>query len=599
MFKRLSGFFLILFVLLLIPCDSYGESRKTLLLVTSEGNWNELSHDVLVSSLLSKSSVGSMNTRINNKDKEIEYYGTINSGTRWNYYETNNMGAVENGLGDYLNQSGLSTAFFSNNNELLKIIEDRFGKTTYKTNEYNKLYSNNNKELLSKSDVILIDMELYNNKKNQEYLIDFIEKNTIRLYIFCPNNKAITLTPFLFYDSRLPYHGYIRSETTKRNGIITNLDLAPSILSYYGIECSHMVSEGIQVYYDKDAYKDAVKELDRIYLLNRYRSSMVKIYLILLITTLALLFIIQKKELYIIKNFFDSLIIFILWIPIILMMNYFSDIRIMYGLFFLVFLLIAGALNIFSFEKILKFTSGAVLSILIVDSLSGSYLQRNSFLGYDPVIGARFYGIGNEYAGIIIGSLYLFIYCIGKSRYFMIISLALQIFIVIILGMSFLGANVGGTISALVGTLLFFIQHYIKNKKTNSYIFLILKIMVLIMIWITMDYFFFKEPSHFGQTLFQVVNGNIKVFIQIVLRKILMNLQLIRYSLWSKFVALVILAISIQFDLDNDVLKKVGVPFIGAMVGAVLFNDSGIVMCGAIAIFFVFPYLKVVRNKIY
>ncbi|TGU66298.1 hypothetical protein EN829_067230, partial [Mesorhizobium sp. M00.F.Ca.ET.186.01.1.1] len=29
--------------------------------------------------------------------------------------------------------------------------------------------------------------------------------------------------------------------------------------------------------------------------------------------------------------------------------------------------------------------------------------MRQSFLGYDPVIGARFYGLGNEYEGVIIG----------------------------------------------------------------------------------------------------------------------------------------------------------------------------------------------------
>ncbi|EGD49864.1 hypothetical protein TheetDRAFT_3325 [Thermoanaerobacter ethanolicus JW 200] len=41
---------------------------------------------------------------------------------------------------------------------------------------------------------------------------------------------------------------------------------------------------------------------------------------------------------------------------------------------------------------------------IIIDLLLNSPLMKNSILGYDVISGARFYGIGNEYMGVLIGS---------------------------------------------------------------------------------------------------------------------------------------------------------------------------------------------------
>ena len=40
---------------------------------------------------------------------------------------------------------------------------------------------------------------------------------------------------------------------------------------------------------------------------------------------------------------------------------------------------------------------------LNIDLMTGSHLIQNSVLGYDPMAGARYYGIGNEYLGILLG----------------------------------------------------------------------------------------------------------------------------------------------------------------------------------------------------
>lgn len=111
MFKRI--FLTITVLIFFFMADkSYGESTKSMLLIVTESSWDAFLASPFISSFIPESSVGSMNIRTNHQNKIIEYYGTINAGRRWSYYEVNDMGAVDKGLGDYLNQSGLSTAFF-------------------------------------------------------------------------------------------------------------------------------------------------------------------------------------------------------------------------------------------------------------------------------------------------------------------------------------------------------------------------------------------------------------------------------------------------------------------------------------------------------
>ena len=59
---------------------------------------------------------------------------------------------------------------------------------------------------------------------------------------------------------------------------------------------------------------------------------------------------------------------------------------------------------------------GLSTAVLVgIDTVTGSSLMRFSFLGYDPIGGARFYGLGNEYMGIMIGALIMGWVCLAKS----------------------------------------------------------------------------------------------------------------------------------------------------------------------------------------
>ena len=52
----------------------------------------------------------------------------------------------------------------------------------------------------------------------------------------------------------------------------------------------------------------------------------------------------------------------------------------------------------------LFFLSLATTVVILVDLYTGTRLQEGSLLSYDPLGGARFYGVGNEYMGVLISA---------------------------------------------------------------------------------------------------------------------------------------------------------------------------------------------------
>ncbi|WP_058485401.1 hypothetical protein [Defluviitalea phaphyphila] len=599
-YKKLIFNFLFFLIFFIYPVKAYGTENKIILLISSESSWDKWLDSSFISHLIPQSAVGTMSIRTNHKNKEIEFYGTIATGKKWNYYEINNMGAVEKGVGDLVTLSNFSTAFFSKNENLKKIIENSLGETSYTTNNFTKLYSKKNIDILDNSDLILIEMDLYNTKENLDFLINYIKENNVILYVFSPYDKGntSTLTPFLFYNGKNPEHGLISSYTTRRKGIITNIDIAPTILKQLGLSNNNMISQGIKVYPNKNSFFLMMKQLDKIKYINYFRPLMIKIYIILLISFLIIFLIIYKINNNLITKIFNATLLSVLWVPIIFMINFNIKLNPVYIFLTALIILTCAILIInyfYSYKIILLITSGSILIILILDTIAKSVLQQNSFLGYDPMIGARFYGIGNEYAGVIIGNLYLFLYCIYDWTYFKKIALLFQTIVLFIFSMPFWGANVGGTISLLLGMSVFIFKYY--KHKYNKVIYIFLALTIFGLFWISIDYFFVKEKSHFAQTLYQSINGNFQVLIEILQRKFIMNIQLIKYSMWSKFLIISLIILAFYFDINNKIIKSVGSSVIGAMIGAIIFNDSGIVMTAICMIYIVFPYLYVYNHS--
>lgn len=94
-----------------------------------------------------------------------------------------------------------------------------------------------------------------------------------------------------------------------------------------------------------------------------------------------------------------------------------------------------------------------VLSALILaDTASGGTLMKFSTLGYDPVYGTRFYGVGNEYAAFLAGSLTMGVAALAHRRRLPLAPvLAVGFAAIFVLGLPTMGADVGGSLALGLG----------------------------------------------------------------------------------------------------------------------------------------------------
>jgi len=247
---------------------------------------------------------------------------------------------------------------------------------------------------------------------------------------------------------------------------------------------------------------------------------------------------------------------------------------------------------------------------IIVDALAGAGLMKHSVLGYDPIGGARFYGIGNEYMGALVGSLIvgcgLLLDWVGMRAQIRAGTpgrrkLAWLIFFVFASGVAVLalpaiGANLGGTCVAIAGfgvAYALFIRKPVTWFQVTSLVSLGI---LLIMAIASVDARLAGGPlSHWGKTLLWVRESGIQVLLDAVRRKGSMNLKLLRYTIWTRaflvFVAALIFIRIRPVGLAQKILT--GRPGLRAALSACLVaggvslitNDSGIVSAALITMY--------------
>ncbi|HEX2183229.1 MAG TPA: hypothetical protein VHH10_13175 [Rubrobacteraceae bacterium] len=103
-----------------------------------------------------------------------------------------------------------------------------------------------------------------------------------------------------------------------------------------------------------------------------------------------------------------------------------------------------------SFAGALARVALATAGLVILDAAAGGPLERFSTLGYNPATGTRFYGVGNEYAAVLAGALTMGLGILAYRRRSPTILLAVVGAVAVLaLGLPTMGADVGG--SAVLG----------------------------------------------------------------------------------------------------------------------------------------------------
>ena len=455
-----------------------------------------------------------------------------------------------------------------------------------------------------------------------ENVINLVDKEDKLLMIVTPfaNNedqkKGFKLTPLILYGDSIN-KGVLSSSTTRREGIVGNIDIAPTILKYLNIEQSNMIGRPIEVVPKEDNLSSllSMNELIVATSINRLPVlSFFAIYQIVLLL-IALIMVLFKNRISIkyypmIRNLLLSGLVIplvLLYLPIFKIKNLpitFLTLIIMTVIISWLTYIIGKKLN----NPVLPVVLISLLMTigLISDIIMGSPLIRSSLLGYDPIIGARYYGIGNEYMGVLVGSALVFF--LGIKEIFEIpkyIIICLLTSLILVIGYPTWGANVGGTITATMATFFLFLRLYDIKIGWKQIIFGITGLIIIVAIMA--DTMFLDKQSHLAGAISSIKEGGITSIITIITRKLAMNIRLFGVTIWSKVLVATLVVFAILFYKPYGELKKIfdKYPYLSkgwaaivvASITGFMANDSGVVAAATCLIFLSFSLLYILIQE--
>ena len=579
--------------------------------------------------------------RVGVLDKEYAI-GNIQIGKLYNQNENNNYSPYLGALGDSLHNLGLKTAVFGNSdtdeekirtsalismdskglvdygnldNVLMEDMDYPYGFKTDYEKILREMY-----DIKSKASLILMDtgdlarLNNYSNFLSQDIfdykrnlilkeidqfvgnLTDILDKEKSLLMILSPNSgeeriDGNKLSPIILWGKDIE-KGTVTSSTTNREGIISNIDIAPTVTSFFNISSENMLGNPIKSI-EKNKPLNYVKSISRrINTTSKVRSKTLLIYgiisIIIMIMTI-LIFFLNIKMNNRIGDLFRTLLLLLYGAPIILVLN--SLFIIDSVLKFFISLIVVVGIYVFLTKKynndgIMFFLSFFFLFMMIFDLLLNGALTRFSVLSHDPIIGARYFGIGNEMVGGFLAVTTLIAGLLFKRYSNKFISISILLLSVAIVGHPKLGANVGGTIAVLVATIYFILEIIEKQLNFKNIILIIIITGLVIMVMGYIDTALNPNPTHLGKTLISLNEKGVDIVRNIINRKLLMNIKLVGISIWTKVLFVnIFVQVAISYIYEDRIIKLMdtglGKGILSGMVGSIigfLLNDSGVIL---------------------
>lgn len=428
-----------------------------------------------------------------------------------------------------------------------------------------------------------------------------------------------TLTPIIVNGKEITGGSWLISSSTKRQGIVSNIDVAPTILSFFNIDRPGYIAGHKITSSDKIAQQaELTNMLARLINIHNLRPGIIKPYIfsiIVLLSAIAVCLFFKKQK--VLKNLKPLLVVITLFPLIYLYLPINSSTAL--WLFWVETILLVAILTCIlnrlfrglkMFYIVYQMTSLAIL----IDLLGGAKFIKYSVLGYDPISGARYYGIGNEFMGVLVGAS---IMAAGisldnikthqkafKTFWSFYFSLAF-----LIIGSPFLGTNVGGAIASSVGFILALFIFYYGRITIKQGIFSMFMITGFLIGAFLFD---FRQPienqSHIGRLANNIIENGISPFITIIKRKMLINYKLVKYTIWSRVFLVSLLVMLLAFIQPKGILRArlekyphmggaLLATFISSLVVLVV-NDSGIVAAATVAIYLVPPVLYLLLESV-
>jgi len=247
--------------------------------------------------------------------------------------------------------------------------------------------------------------------------------------------------------------------------------------------------------------------------------------------------------------------------------------------------------------------SGAAAALIAADAFAGGRLASTSLLGHSAVLGARYYGVGNELMGVLVGSAAVAGAAVSGWAYLSALAVGAAL---VMLGHPSIGANFGGMISAAVTSLAIAaiviacrpLSH--SSRRSGRLRFAALSGLGLAVIGvcaalILRDARNLEEASHIGRAWRALTqrSGGSGQLAAIALRKLAMNIRLLRYTAWTQVLIAFLITLGATAACSRGVFLRLRrhhpgfyAAFMGGLVGALAamaVNDSGVVACATLA----------------
>lgn len=483
-------------------------------------------------------------------------------------------------MGEYLKNHGVKTGYIGKDSTAL-LAADRNGIIEFGVCDvkYEKEWLiDKTKKLFDKSDVMILSYDISNNTGREELLLEYLEE------LKGINVLIVSLDPLspIVYKGHEGLSGSLTSNTTNRQGVLSNLDILPHIAFIFGLNNTYYIGNEINIISSEEPI--AILEDN---LIQSSNLNTIKYILHGLIIVAELYLIIdwkirKKNDLLIYKKIINSILLVILLSFVLGLFKSYNNVILYLLVLILGSIIVSATLsnkNRFSRLPLVYVLSIVIYLITLYCIFLNQEILYTSFMGYNNIlVGGRFYGMNNGMVGVFLATSILFYYTLrGKlkndrlKRWIPIIILIVNL---VALSGGY-GANTGGYFTAIV---LLVMAVYENLQKIGSRKLRILVIVGLISGLFIVNFYMDtirQGSSHAGELILRMKDYGIIEFINIITIKI--N-QLISMTLLSPWV--IILIGQIYFIKSNYKeivqMKVTKVIFFISVIG-LLTNDTGVI----------------------
>jgi hypothetical protein len=449
-----------------------------------------------------------------------------------------------------------------------------------------------------------------------------------------PDETFAALAPVIWWPAGTA-SDLLTSPSTRRTGIVVNTDVAPTALSYFGLPVpKEMVGRPFAREKTQGKALAVLRaDLARHDALDRVRSQLSRAIAILGAIALllsALLMLIGESVPGGLRAIPRGLLLLALSAPAAMLLVALraleptSIIGAVVGLSFVIAFL-SGWLT--RWRCAYAPVSLLVVALLVYDVLRGQQMLYWSPLSYSPAAGARFYGIGNEYGGDLLGAALMTAAWMlppraaagrgvraspersrreprgtdaglpagrvegltkpapnGGRALVGLLLLALAVLV----GLPSYGANLGMSLALGVGAAVFCLYLWREQVVWPEVVGAVIAAAALVGGAMALDYYRHgPETSHIGRWITAVQQEGWQAAFSVIARKVSMNLMLLRTSLWTDaaVAALGLLVVAVAAPpagmlaalRERRWLTPAIISGVAGAAAAFLLNDSGIV----------------------